>query len=40
MYISSLGSSTLITTLLKAGGFILIPPGVKLSPGEIVKVTP
>jgi molybdenum cofactor synthesis domain-containing protein len=38
-HLRRLGGSTLITILSKAGGFILIPPGVKLSAGEIVKVT-
>jgi len=38
-HLKRLGGSTLITILSKAGGFILIPPGVKLSPGEIVRVT-
>jgi len=38
-YLKRLGGSTLITILSKAGGFILIPPGEKLSEGDIVKVT-
>jgi len=38
-YLKRLGGSTLTTILSKPGGFILIPPGIKLSPGEIVKVT-
>lgn len=38
-HLKRLGGSTLITILSKAGGFILIPPGEKLSEGEIVKVT-
>ena len=38
-HLKRLGGSTLITILSKAGGFILIPPGVKLSSGELVKVT-
>ena len=37
-HLKRLGGSTLITILSKAGGFILIPPRVKLSPGEIVRV--
>ena len=38
-HLKRLGGSTLITILSRARGFILIPPGVKLSKGEIVKVT-
>ena len=38
-HLKRLGGSTLITILSKAGGFILIPPGVKLSSGELVEVT-
>ncbi|MCL7403113.1 MAG: molybdopterin molybdotransferase MoeA [Thaumarchaeota archaeon] len=38
-HLKRLGGSTLITILSKAGGYILIPPGVKLSSGEIVEVT-
>jgi molybdopterin biosynthesis enzyme len=38
-HLKRLGGSTLITILSKAGGFILIPPGVKLSPGKMVEVT-
>lgn len=38
-HLKRLGGSTLITILSKAGGFILVPPGVKLSSGELVKVT-
>jgi len=38
-HLKRFGGSTLITILLREGGFILIPPGVKLSSGELVEVT-
>ncbi|MEM2216066.1 MAG: molybdopterin molybdotransferase MoeA [Nitrososphaerota archaeon] len=38
-HLKRLGGSTLITTLSKAGGFILIPPGSRIREGEVVEVT-
>jgi len=34
-----LGGSTLLTTLSKANGYIIIPPGARLSEGSVVEVT-
>ncbi|MCS7125914.1 MAG: hypothetical protein NZ929_03280, partial [Aigarchaeota archaeon] len=37
--VKRLGGATLLTVLSNASGYILIPPGTKLSEGEVVNVT-